>query len=83
MNRPLYTVECEDCGKFAVMNTASLTVYIIDKEFSAITRCLFCDRLVTNIVSKEVAVHLFWDNVKIFNFNTGEQILDQKILEKM
>ncbi len=76
-------MECEDCGKFAVMNTESLAVYVIDKEFSVISRCLFCDRLTTNIVKKKIAIHLFWDNVKIFNFNTGEEILDQKILEKM
>ena len=76
-------MECGDCGKFALMNIESLTVYVIDKEFSVISRCLFCDRLITYIVKKEIAVYLFWDDVKIFNFNTGEQILDQKILEKM
>jgi len=76
-------MQCEDCGKFAVMNIESLTAYIIDKDLSVISRCLFCDRLINNYITKEVLIHLFWNNIKVFNFNTGEEILDQKVLEKL
>jgi hypothetical protein len=47
------------------------------------SRCLFCNRAVRDSISKEVCISLFWENVKIFNFNTGEQILDEKVLESI
>ena len=82
MNKPLCTIECEDCGKFAIMNNNSLSIFTIDGDFFAMTRCVFCDRVITNSVKKETALVLFWNNIKVFDFNTGEQIFDQKVFNK-
>jgi hypothetical protein len=78
MSKPICTIECEDCGKFPVMNNDSLSIFLIDKDFFAMTRCVFCDRAIKDYLDKETAIKLFWENIKIFNFNTGEQILDQR-----
>lgn len=83
MGKPACTIECEDCGRFAVMNKMSLSIFVIDAEFFAMTRCVFCERAVTNSLNKQTAIELFWRGIKIFNFNTGEQILDQKALNKI
>lgn len=82
MNKPLCTIQCEDCGRFAVMNNQSLTIFAIDEDFSAVTRCVFCDRIITNSLKKDIALSLFWDGIKVFDFNTGEQILDQKVFNR-
>lgn len=74
---------CEDCGKFAIMHENGLTIFLINKEFFAMSKCLFCNRPVRDSISKEVCISLFWENVKVFNFNTGEQILDEEILESI
>ncbi len=65
------------------MNNDSLSIFVIDKDFFAITRCIFCDRTIRDYISKEVAIKLFWENIKIFYFNTGEQILDQKVFDRL
>lgn len=78
MSKPTCTIECEDCGRFAIMNNDSLSIFIIDKEFFAMTRCIFCDRAISDSLSKKVMIKLFWEGIKVFNFNTGEQILNQK-----
>jgi hypothetical protein len=83
MSKPTCTIECEDCGKFAVMNNGSLSIFLVDKDFFAMTRCIYCDRAITDSLSKEVAIRLFWEGIKIFNFNTGEQILDQKVFNRI
>jgi hypothetical protein len=83
MSKPVCTIECEDCGRFAIMNNDSLSIFVIDKDFFAITRCIFCDRTIRDYISKEVAIKLFWENIKIFYFNTGEQILDQKVFDRL
>jgi hypothetical protein len=83
MTRPKYTVECEDCGKFALMSNDSLSIFLIDKEFISMTTCVFCNRHISNGLSKEVAISLFWENVKIFDFNNGEQIVDQKVFDRI
>lgn len=78
MMTPICTILCEDCGRFAVMHENALSIFLLDKDFFAMSRCLFCDRAVTDSVSKDVAIKLFFDNVKIFNFHTGERILNEK-----
>jgi hypothetical protein len=83
MEHPICTMMCEDCGKFAIMHENGLTIFLINKEFFAMSRCLFCNRTVKDSISKEVCISLFWENVRIFNFNTGEQILNEEILENI
>lgn len=83
MEKPICTMICEDCGKFSVMHEDAITIFLINKEFFAMANCLFCDRLAKDSLTKKVAISLFWENVKIFNFNDGEQIIDQKILDKI
>lgn len=82
MGKPLCTVNCEDCGTFALMNKSSLSVFVIDGDFFAMTRCVFCDRIINNSLTKKVALALFWEDIKIFDFNTGEQICDQKAFNR-
>lgn len=83
MMQPLCTMTCEDCGTFGVMHQNAITIFIINSSFFAVARCIFCDRVVTDSAEKEVSVRLFWEGVKILNFNTGEQITDNKTLEKI
>lgn len=83
MERPLCTMICEDCGKFAVMHENAMSIFVTDSVFFAISRCTFCDRIVTDSVEKGDCFSLFWRNVKVFNFNTGEQILDNQTLGKI
>ena len=65
------------------MHENGMTIFLLNKEFFALSRCIFCDRAVQDTVSKRVAIELFWMNVKILNFNTGEQIVDLGYLEKI
>lgn len=83
MEKPICTIVCEDCGKFAVMHENAITIFLVNNEFFAVSRCSFCDQIITDAVNKETTIYLFWENVRIFNFNSGEQIVDQKVLEKI
>lgn len=72
---------CEDCGKFGVMHENGIDVFMINNEFFAMSRCIFCSRAIEDTVDKKVAKYLFYIGVKVFNFNTGEEIVDENILD--
>lgn len=75
---PICTIECENCGKFAIMHENGLSIFLLDKEFFAMSRCPFCDRPVRDSVSKQVAMTLFYEGVNIFDFATGDLVASIK-----
>ena len=76
-------MSCKDCGKFGVMHEKNITIFVVNSDFFAISRCAFCDRVVNDSLAKEDCFQLFWKNVKVFNFNTGKEIVDNYTLGKI
>lgn len=74
---------CSDCGKFGVMHESGITIFVVNSDFFAISRCMFCDRVVEDSIDKNTSIQLFWMGVKVLNFNTGEEITDNQTLEKL
>lgn len=74
---------CEDCGKFGVMHENGITIFVVNKEFFAMSHCMFCDRVVKDSIEIKTVDVLFEFGVKVFDFNTGEQILDKIILDEI
>ena len=71
---------CEDCGKFGVMHENGITIFSVNNEFFAMSRCIFCDRPAQDTADIEEVKYLLDLGVKVLDFNTGEQITDKKIL---
>lgn len=71
---PICTIICENCGKFAIMHENGLSIFILNKEFFAMSRCPFCDRPVQDSIEKNVVMELFYQGVNIFNFKNGELV---------
>lgn len=82
-DNPIAKCKCADCGLFPVMTPDSMAVFVINSEFYGIVRCLHCDRVIFDDMSKDTAVDLFWYNVIVLNWNDGTQISDQKELENI
>jgi len=74
---------CEDCGKFGIMHESGINIFMINQEFFAMSTCMFCNRTVQDSVDKKVVKYLFYAGVKVFNFNTGEEVDDEEILDEL
>lgn len=72
---PICIMNCEDCGKFAIIDPNAITLFKINKEIFAIARCSHCDRVKIDYgVTIEVVQHLSKFDVKLFDWNTGQRI---------
>jgi hypothetical protein len=71
---PVCVLGCEDCGDFLVAMPNLLSLFVIDDDLYAITRCPYCDRVIKNNCEIEVAELLIEQGVKLFNWNDGDTI---------
>jgi hypothetical protein len=51
-----------------------LSLFVIDDDLYASTRCPYCDRVIKNNCEIEVAELLIEQGVKLFNWNDGDTI---------
>ena len=72
--KPIATMECEDCGRFIVAEENCLSVFIIDRDIYAITRCVYCDRVLTQSVPLNLVPNLAGRGVKVFYWNDGSEV---------
>lgn len=63
---------CEDCGDFIVAFQEHISLFSVDEDIYAMTRCPYCDRVVKNICSVDMADKLISADVKFFSWNDGE-----------
>jgi hypothetical protein len=70
---PLCVFECDDCGKFLVVLSEQLSLFLVDEEIYGLSRCPYCDRVMKNKCTLDVAQSLLELEVKIFSWNDGEE----------
>jgi len=66
-------MECEDCGRFLVVEQEFISIFEIDDEFTAITRCAYCDRPVFQEVNSKTIDKFLERKVKVFSWATGSE----------
>lgn len=69
---PICIFGCEDCGDFLVALPEHISIFSIDEEIYAITRCPYCDRVTKNSCDIAMAETLMSFGVKFFDWNEGE-----------
>jgi len=62
---------CEDCGDFIVAFVDHISLFSIDNDVYAISRCPYCDRIVKNSCDVEMKNQLSNAGVIFFNWNDG------------
>jgi hypothetical protein len=75
---PLCVFGCDDCGDFLVAMPEFLSLFVVDDDIYAFTRCPYCDRVTKNDCDLDVATALIDRGVKLFNWNDGESVGDEE-----
>lgn len=73
---PLCIFNCTDCGDFIVAVPDLISLFVVDDDIYAMSRCPYCDRVAKNDCDMDVAEVLIERNVNLFNWNDGEKIGD-------
>jgi hypothetical protein len=74
---PLCIFGCEDCGDFIVAIPEFLSLFVVDDDIYAMSRCPYCDRVTKNNCDMDVAEVLIERGVTLFNWNDGEKIAEE------
>lgn len=74
---PLCIFGCEDCGDFVVAIPEFLSLFVVDDDIYAMSRCPYCDRVTKNNCEMDVAEVLMERGVTLFNWNDGEKIAEE------
>lgn len=63
---------CEDCGDFIVAFPDHMSLFSVDEDIYAISRCPYCERVVKNTCDLEMTGKLIDIGVTFFSWNDGE-----------
>lgn len=71
---PICIFSCEDCGDFLVAMPKHISMFTIDDDIYAFSRCPYCQRVMKNNCDIDIAEHLIERGVKLFDWNDGDVI---------
>ena len=67
-------MECDDCGKYAVVNISDIDIFVVDQDYTAIGYCSYCNRVCVDWLDYKAAQVLFQKGVRVFDWNICQEV---------
>jgi len=64
--------ECDECGKFIVIDSEAVSITALEDFFMASTKCVFCEQPITGEIPKELVAEMVSAGVQVRSWETGD-----------